>query len=69
MTYKHKPWEYHSMYKGVRIDCRPGMSRRGWRIHTTPALGSSKGGVQVFNTMEAAQRNIDQRIERRWADG
>ena len=69
MTYKHKPWEYHSTYKGARIDCRPGMSRRGWRIHATVALGSAKPGFQVFNSLEAAQRNVDKRLERRAGNG
>lgn len=64
MSYKHKPWVFHSDYRGVRIDWREGMKRRGWRIHSTVELGSEKPGVQVFDSLEAAQRNIDIRIER-----
>lgn len=62
MTYK--PWQFHSVYRGVQIEWRDGMRKRGWRIHTTVELGSSKPGVQVFDSLEAAQRNVDRRIER-----
>lgn len=57
-------WQYHSTYRGVRVDYRPDMQRRGFRIHVGKALGSYRdGSVQVFNTLHACHTNIDKRIK------
>lgn len=62
--YKPQEWEFFGGYKGVRIDYRPGMKKRGWRIHVGPNQGSKRDGVQVFDSMSAAMLNIDKRLKK-----
>ena len=57
-------WQAHSMYRGVQVDHRADLKRRNWRIHVTPEIGSMKAGFQRFDSLAAAQRNIDSRLDR-----
>lgn len=59
-----RTWRKWGYYRGVLVEHRPAMQRRSWRIHTNAEIGSSRPGVQVFNSRQAAERNIDGRLQR-----
>ena len=55
-----KQWQYHSHYKGVVIEYRPGMQRRGWcSIYHNWYANGEIGHPFVHHSLENAHRHID----------
>jgi len=54
------PWQYHSHYKGVVIEHRPGMQRRGFcSIYHNWYNPDGKIGIFTHHSLDNAHAHID----------